>query len=356
MVITYIYLDAPSEQVRIQLRCRNMADAINRTGVHQANMLDMASFIQNTPSAQKVCNGSDLLIIYRYLYGPILTAIQYWKARDKKIVIDFDQPINHLTTIDPGYDFWYDGIPFKGADLENQGRIEPSPMEQFRWGVGMVDAMTVPLSQLGNEWLRLARIFEIPNYINTYQYPGLRQNTNHETWVGLGIDIGQASLEKCGVLHAMEKICRMHPQVKLILYGTELINHLPNIDPRQMELHSLNSFEEWVDVLLGLNIGLVPMNDHRDFQMGYSDALEFMVAKIPFISGGETNTHRTKLFGLTANNTSAGWEEAILNALDQIESLQQKSVNEPFLFAIGMDIGANTEKILKIYKTIQEQR
>ncbi len=333
-----------------------MADAINRTGVHQAYMLDMVSFIQNTPSAQKVCNESDLLIIYRYLFGPILTAIQYWKARDKKVVIDFDQPINHLTAADPGYDFWYNGIPFTGADLEKQGRIEPSPMEQFRWGVGMVDAMTVPLSQLGNEWLRLARIFEIPDYINTYQYPGLHQNPNHEIWIGLGIDIGQASLETCGVLHAMEKICGKHPQVKLILYGTEPIEHLPNIDPRQMELHSLNSFEEWVDVLLGLNIGLVPMNGHRDFQMGYSDVLEFMVAKIPFICGGEINAHGTQSFGLTTKNTAADWEETILSALDQIEVLQQRSGNEPFLLAIGRDIGANTEKILKIYKTIQEQR
>jgi hypothetical protein len=84
VIITYIHSNKPEDELRVRLRCRNFADAINRIGWHGANLLDLDSFIQNTPEAQKICASSDLLVIHRYLYGPVLQALEYWKARDKK--------------------------------------------------------------------------------------------------------------------------------------------------------------------------------------------------------------------------------------------------------------------------------
>jgi hypothetical protein len=53
VIVTYIYADTLADQIRIQVRCKNMADAINRTGAHRANLLDMTSFVQNTAQAKK---------------------------------------------------------------------------------------------------------------------------------------------------------------------------------------------------------------------------------------------------------------------------------------------------------------
>ena len=66
MIISYIYSNNPADALRVQLRCRNFADAINRIGWHSANLLDLEAFIQNTPEAQAICDASDLLVIHRY--------------------------------------------------------------------------------------------------------------------------------------------------------------------------------------------------------------------------------------------------------------------------------------------------
>lgn len=63
MVITFIYCNRPIDSLRVQVRCRNLADAINRAGQHRANLLDMKSFVENTSRAQRLCGESDLLII-----------------------------------------------------------------------------------------------------------------------------------------------------------------------------------------------------------------------------------------------------------------------------------------------------
>ena len=144
-----------------------MVDAINRTGTHQANLLDMTSFTQNTPHAQKVCGESDLLVIYRYLHGSILTAIQYWKARDKKVIVDFDQAVNYMTKNMAAYSFWIEGLPLEGLPIDDKAIIDPPPFEQFKWGLTMVDAATVPSVRLLDDWSRFTNVYKILDYINT---------------------------------------------------------------------------------------------------------------------------------------------------------------------------------------------
>ena len=138
MIITYIYSNCLADQIRAQVRCRNLVDAINRAGSHQAYLLSFDAFVQNTPESQRICAASDLLVIYRYLYGPALAAVQYWKARDKAVIVDFDQAINFLTKDMPGYGFWYQGLP-PNECVAGLGHIEypidPPPIEQFKWGL-----------------------------------------------------------------------------------------------------------------------------------------------------------------------------------------------------------------------------
>ena len=165
--------------LRVQIRCRNFADAINRIGWHHANLLDLDAFAQNTPEAQKICADSDLLVIHRYLYGPILEAIEYWKARDKKVIVDFDQAINYLTPDIPFYSFWMQGKPLEilcaSAERAHANPIDPIPLEQFKWGLGLVDAAVVPSTRLVVDWSPFTNVYEIPDYLNTDQYPAFKQ-------------------------------------------------------------------------------------------------------------------------------------------------------------------------------------
>lgn len=352
MIVTYIHSNRPADQIRIQVRCRNLVDAINRTGIHRANLLDMASFVQNTAQAQKVCGASDLLVIYRYLYGSVLTAVQYWKARDKKVIVDFDQAFNYLTESQPAYFFWFMGKPLDGLDFENAVIIDPPPIEQFKWGLAMVDGATVSSVRLVDDWSRFTNVHRVVDYINTYHYPTLDQTHGSEIWIGLGSRVEYDCFERSGLLAAMESVCRKCPRVKFVLSGMEDASTAMDINSEQLKIYSPSSFEDWVGVSLCLDIGLMPVSDEYDLCLGSYDLLAFMISKIPWIASEETHFHNLSQYGQWVPNTPAAWENAILNTIEQLHVHRKKAVGEPFLFALNQDISVNISRILKVYDSI----
>jgi hypothetical protein len=361
MIITYIHSNFPHDALRVQLRCRNFADAINRIGWHSAHLLDLDSFIQNTPEAQRICVSSDLLVIHRYLYGPILQAVEYWKARDKKVVVDFDQAINFLTPDISSHSFWVDGNPLaasvhSGVAQTQQVKIEPVPLEQFKWGLRLIDAAVVSSMRLVVDWSPFANVYEIPDYLNTDQYPVYKQ-AHEKVWIGLANGARFTSIKNSGLLKALEGICLKHPQVQVVLIGSEASNTLPvlNIDPSQVVIPPSNLFNEWVNILLKVDLGLVPIYGDYDLRLGRINLLEFMVSKIPWIASSQPAFREFSRFGRLVANSSDAWETAILKVMDNMNDLQVWAAGEPFLFALSQDVNENIDKVLKLFTYILNQ-
>jgi hypothetical protein len=359
VIITYIHSNNPEDELRVRLRCRNFADAINRIGWHSANLLDLDAFIQNTPEAQKICAASNLLVIHRYLYGPVLQALEYWKARDKKVIVDFDQAINHLTPDIAGHSFWLEGKPLANfGDLHKVqgGELEQIPLEQFKWGLGLIDAAIVSSTRLLVDWAQFADVHEIPDYLNTDQYPGFKQNHENEIWIGLGNGTRIASVRDSGLLNALENICQQRSQVKLILCdrgGTD--GQAPDIQPSQLVSYLPNSFEEWADILPKLDIGLLPICGDYDLRLGRINLLEFMISKIPWLASNQLSFRELSRYGRLVQNSTDAWEAAILKVVDNIDVLRKKASGEPFLFALSQDVNENIDKVLKLFTYILNQ-
>ena len=353
MVITYIFSNRVEDRIRVQLRCRNLVDAINRTGFHSANLLDIDSFARNTPEAKKICAGSDILVIYRYLYGPILAILQYWKARDKKVIVDLDQAVNYLTEEMPGHPFWFKGLPLEEQSMDDAELIDPAPFEQFKWGLGMVDAATVASDRLADDWSLFTDVYKMPDYINIYQYPGLNQIHENEVWLGLRNDAQYTGIKKSGLLTALTSVCRKRPQVSLVWCNPEKNPGFDlEIDPGQLKVSSPRFFDEWVTTLLNVDIGLAPVCGEYDLRMGSGGLLEFMISKIPWIASEQMPLLEMASYGQWVSNTPQAWEDAILNSVDQLDLYRKKAAKEQFLYAISQDASANIDKVLKVYSSI----
>jgi len=359
VIVTYIHSNYPEDQIRVQIRCRNFADALNRFGSNTANLLDINSFVQNSPSAQKICAGSDLLVVNRYLYGPVLRAVQYWKARDKKVVVDFDQPINFLTPDIPGYSFWMEGLPLDAGSFKHKNQIQaidPIPFEQFKWGLGLVDAAIVPSSRLADDWAHYTHILEIPDYLNTDQYPALRQDHESEIWLGLCCNPKYNSLHNSGLLSALENVCREHPYFKLVLSEADSLQMGKlDIPAAQMIKYPANSFEAWANILPHVDIGFVPISGDYDVRCSWLPLLEFMLSKIPWIASDLTSFRPLSAYGMLVQNSADDWQTAIFNLANQLGAYRKKASGEPFLFALSQDINGNIDKVLKCYTSILNQ-
>jgi hypothetical protein len=359
VIVTYVYSHLPGDAFRVQLRCRNFAGAINRLGWHRAHLLDLDSFIQNTLEAHRACTASDLIVIHRYLYGPVLQAVAYWKARDKKVVVDLDQAINYLTPGIPGHSFWLEGEPLGSCtpgDPYSETKIDPLPLEQFKWGLGLIDAALVSSTLLAVDWSQYTEVYEIPDYINTDQYPASRQPHENEIWVGLANGTRTASIRDSGLLAALETLCRERPQVRLVVCDLEEpVGRVLDIDPSQIVTYPPDVFEQWAEMLLRLDLGLVPTHGDYDLRLGRASVLEFMISKIPWIASNQPAFRELSRYGRLVQNTSGAWELALQKSVDNIDALQKRAAGGPFVFALSQDINENLDKVLKLFTHVLNQ-
>lgn len=356
MIITYIYSNNPVDALRVQLRCRNFADAINRIGWHSAHLLDLEAFIQNTREAQTICESSDLLVIHRYLYGPVLQAIEYWKARDKKVIVDFDQAINYLTPDIPIHSFWLQGEPMQSQaeGVRVSGHpVDASPLEQFKWGLGLIDAAVVSSMRLVVDWSPFTDVYEIPDYLNTDQYPAYKQPHEHKVRIGLANGARSTSLKNSGLSSALKSICDRHPQVEITICSlNDDIQDVLDIHPSQLVSHYSGLFDDWAALLLNLDIGLVPIYGDYDLRLSRINLLEFMISKTPWIASSQPAFREFSRYGRLVQNSASSWETAILKAMDNISGLQSWASAEPFLFALSQDVNENIDKVVKLFTYI----
>jgi hypothetical protein len=356
--ISYIYPTSDTDQHHVQIRCQNLVDAIQRGGQHRASRLDINSFVQRTDEAVEICQSADALVIYKYLYGSILRQIEYWKARDKKVLVDFDEAIDLLPPETLAYRFWNFGEALPGISLnpkEARKSVTFSPLEQFRCGLRLVDAASVPSYRLADDWSRVVKIVHIPDFININQYPSFPPNVdNGEIRIGIFTDsIGTAGLQTSGLLEAVEEIVKLRPKVKFIFYNADaaMVGNLDTL-PWQKINYLKIPFENWPGALAQVNIGLLPVNDPYGQRSSLLTLLELMAMKIPWIATDCPTFREVNRLGWLVVNSYPYWLRSIIEVIDHFEAYRSNCAGEPFLYALRQDVNENISKILATYASL----
>ncbi len=352
MNITYVYSSCPSDQRFIRSRCKDIGEAIERTGWHTVRYLLLDDFVANSEAAQEACQDADLLVIHRYLYGPVLSAVQYWKARDKKVIIDFDEAFDLLAPDQPGFHFWNEeeNADFRAGGTQNIHAADFSPLEQFRWGLKMVDAATVASARLADDWSNHVRTILLPDYLNLDRYLTLRQDHPNEIWIGLdGTGLSAESLWSSGVLPALEQVALENPKVRVWLAGLDVPTRIPK---KQLLEVPLQTIDHWHSLLASLDIGLAPVTDPYGLRLGRWRVLEYMALKIPWIGSDSLPYRELSRYGWLIPNTIESWRYALVEMLSHIDVYRDEAVREPFLYALSQDVHENVSKVLEIYHTI----
>lgn len=357
MIVTYIHSNSPSVQKCVQTRCRNLVSAIRRTGWHKAHLLDLGNFVSNTSKAQEICAESDLLVVHRFLYGPVIRMLQSWKARDKKVIIDIDEAVDRLPPESESYRFWNEGVPMQecpGATIDEGQTIDPAPIEQLRLGLRLADAVSVSSTRLADDWAAYSNILHIPDYLNLDQYLTVKQFHPGEIWIGLSTEgLSAAVLEESGLARALEAVCRQRKQVRLYWVGADRLSADGlDISVRQKILLPAPGLETWPRVLAAFDIGLAPALGETALRAGWQRALEYMVMKVPWIGSDLPSYRELSRFGWLVHNSAEAWERGLLEVVDHLDAYQAEAAGEPFLFALGQDVHENVAKILAGYASI----
>jgi len=328
------------------------ARAINRTGRHTAQLVGFSEFSNNTNEARKACEKSDVIIVHRNLWGAALSSIQHWKARNKKIIADFDDAYQLYDADSTEYAFWSRGLQVIDANTEI--RIEPPPLVQFKWGLQMVNAGIVPSKRLADDWQAYNQIEVVPSYIDLEQYLNILPEPHEGIVIGWrGSQSNFLSLEASGALSALRELVQLRSNVKVMVCTDKMeIIDLFGIPARQMIYLQWRPGEIWPDPLAYIDIGLHPLFGPVDQRSNWTNILEYLVMKIPWIASQGPALQDVRPYGMMVENNSASWLNGLLTLVDHISSYKIEASLSPYLFGLGQSIDENIQQVINTYAKI----
>lgn len=356
MNIVYVYSDGPSEWNSSEWRCAVPARAINQTRRHRAFLMSTEEFGVNHPLAQARCAQADIIVVQGNLFGQVLSAIQHWKARDKVVIADFDEACNLIPASHPGHPRWVQGL---NIQQHEDGRtewvkIDPSPMAQFKWGLRLVHAATVPSRRLAADWQAFTDIHYLPNFIDLEQYRAGFPGPHEGIIIGWGGSLSHLqSFTGSGIIAALESVCRARRQVKVLICGKDrrIFEQLP-LAPDQKIYRPWVPCAEWPGVLATFDIGLAPLHGPYDERRSWIKVLEYMVMKIPWAASEGPAYHELRPYGWLVKNSASAWERVLLDMVDHLDDYRAESSRDPYLFGIGQSIEENVDRVITTYETI----
>ncbi len=355
MRVLYVYADTPVEWNCSEWRCAVPARAINRLPGHSAELLSLADFARDEPQARELCDAADVIVVQRTLVGPVLQAIERWKARGKTLIADFDDAYHLMPPTNPSFAFWREGraLRFDGGPAE---RIDPPPLQQFRAGLRLVHAATVPARLLAQDYSHLTSVHLVPNYLDLEKYLGVPRQAHEGIVIGWGGSLSHLrSFTESGVLLALKRVCRDRPQVRVVINGGDrrIFDELP-LPRAQKELRPWVPYSRWPRQLAEYDIGLAPLFGAYDLRRSWIKPLEYMVMKIPWVATRAAPYEGLAPYGKLVENRPRDWEQALLQIIDDLPTQRAAAAGEPYRFALAQSVDRNADSILATYESIAQ--
>ena len=356
MIITFIFADQPQEWNTSNWRCVIPFNAVNRTSQHKAFLYSLKDFVNNTPEIQIACSQSDIIVVERNLFRETLTMIQYWKARGKVIVANFDDAYHLMHPSVSSYRFWHEGeVSVQDSNgVNSTARLDSIPLTEFKWGLRMVDAAVMPSKVLAKDWEDYTDTYYLPNYFPTDIYLKTDPAEAHEgIHIGWGGSLSHLqSFTDSGVLSALKRVLRVKPLVHLLICGHKGVYDKIDLEEGQKIYQNFVSFPEWPGVLRQFDIGLAPLHGLYDGRRSWNKPMEYMIMQIPWLASDSIAYRDIAQFGRVVKNTPKAWEAALMDMIDQLEDYRKKAQGEPYQFALRQGMDENVGAMLKIYADI----
>lgn len=355
MKIAFVYADRPHEWNTSNWRCVIPARAINKTGRHQAELINILDFERNTPESQAICAQSDIIVVERNFRGDVLPAILQWKSKNKVMIANFDDAYQLMPKSNISYPYWFEGqtITRLPDGREVFGKMSPTPMVQFGWGLRTMHAGIVPSKILAQDWKDYTKMHLVPNYIDLTNYKSVSDSTRKTIIIGWGGSLSHyQSFINSGVMSALKQVCKMRSHVRILICGDERIFKEIDVPEKQKVFKGFVSYSEWPGLIANFDIGLAPLHGAYDNRRSWIKPLEYMVLKIPWAASDNPAYEEIGEYGKLVKNSASSWEDALLDMVDNIDRYREKANDLSYQFGISQSIDKNIEKVLVVFSEI----
>ena len=399
MNVLYVYADSEKEMNCSKHNCIYPAEALNRSGKHNAKIMHVNQFSSNKPEVINFCSQSDIIIIERNFFGDALAAIMFWRVRNKPMMAIFDDAYHIITKDNPSYPFWQENrmvslpdnvstridqlfaltknndalwanIPANSRnkvinqiskilknnipDYKEEKALAIPAMKQFTFGLKMMRGIQVPSRLLAEDWSNTNDTYYIHNYINPNRYmhaePLLSKNEG-DLIVGWHGSLSHvASFHQSGVSEALAEIARKYENVKIYLGGDKKNYDYVDIPDDKKIYGSYVPDQQWPSLLKSIDIAIAPLATEYDMRRSWIRGLEYMILQIPWIATNFPTYEELANYGMLIDNSAENWINAISEMVENFDDYKEKAKGEAFEFAQSQSYDENMDKTIAVYE------
>ncbi len=346
MHIVFIYSDNELPQVNSTgWRGKMFYSAVQKTGLHQVVLVKYSELHINNKVAISHCMSAQIIVIEGSIHFDMLTLVNYWKSRGKKVVVDI--PATHefscsecFPTVENPFSIAH---IYSGIHYQKLSQVDHT--ERFRWGLHLADCILVSSLQSQSHWQSTAPIKQIRDYFDLEVIQDIVKIQHDELVIGLFYNSTPIS-EDLQML--LQTISADFPNVKWLPLGQPQL--LFGINPDSiLNKMPLGLSSPWPGPLSIIDLAI--FWDTQVTRGEFSTTiLEVMAKKIPWILNDGKGYKEFEKYGLIIQDCFSCQQKIQKKISDVLLNLADEE--NGYLFSIGNNIEDHIHEIIGAFSDI----
>lgn len=365
MNLLFFIADGYNEYNSSNFRVTIPATAIKNSGKAGVKIMSVREWMAQTSAAKTACAWADIIILQRVLIEESVKHTQHWKARGKKILLDFDDAYDLIRDDNAAYKFWGKGeIDIRLSDGHIYQRpLDNHPMAQFRESLPLIDGIVTPSRVLSKDWEPYTRAYYIPNYLDLPRYDKYKKITNPYTVIAWGGSLSHVpSFSGSGVAWGLRQAMVDCPETRFLLIGDMRVKEHIRIPTGRLLTHTYVKASEWPALLKRYDIGLAPLYDKYDCRRSHLKVMEYAALGIPFVA--TRSAVYSELFDAAGifvdqgdltvcdQQNDAAWYQAIKNIAQHYDEYVDMALAKRGMYRELHDVNNNVDYMLQVYEEV----
>jgi glycosyltransferase involved in cell wall biosynthesis len=352
-----IFADEPHEYNCSAHNIVNPTNAINKTGIHTAEYIQIKEFITNSPETQKKCMEADAIIFERNFFQDAVLVLTQYYLWGQTIIGIWDDAYNLMHKKNPAYPFWEHGevVGVDEKGIQHKAYLKVKPLTQMKIAVGMLKGAQVVSDKLVESWSPYVTCYKIHNHLVIDRYKNAKEPLfpHDGIWIGWsGSQSHRDSFESSGILRAYRKILNKYPNVKILIAGDKTIFDSLDVPNDRKMFCGYVPEEQYPALIKSFDIYTIPLTGEYDLCRSQIKPVECCALKVPWIATDYPNYTHLKEYGNFTENGKDNWEYAISSAIDNLSQLREKSEEIAYPFALTQDIDLHVQERIDLYQKL----
>lgn len=317
-----------------------MYRAIKKNGLHSAIIISIAELITNSSAINKTCSSSQLIFIQAFPDLDLLNIVNYWKSRDKKVVVDIPLCTELLFFNNGDYSNKSNQLVKVYSDFQNNNLQKLDQMEKFRWGLHLADLIILSSHGQMERWQTAGPVKVIPEFVELDSISSITRVKNKQINIGI---FSNTDDEKDPISEIIDPLIHDFPESKINHFHLKKFQDCEN--EKESKENSPFFHGNPIDFDLGVFIDTWPLRG-----IFRRNILEFLALNIPFLLYENNGYQDLAKYGLIIKD-SLTWRNQIIGRVQKSEKSSVTN-DDGYIYAIGQNIDDHINYVLNIFSEI----